>query len=337
MTIKIGINGFGRIGRLVARAISEYDIKDMQVVAINSPGKLETSAHLLRYDSVHGRFAPEVKIGDGFIDYGLGKVRMTHFRDPSEADWGALDVDVVMECSGVFRTKDRVMPHLEAGAKSVLISAPGEGVDKTIVYGVNHNDITKDDLVVSCASCTTNCLAPLAHVLMETVGIRRGFMTTVHAYTQDQRILDNSHKDLYRARAAGRNMIPTSTGAAKAVGLVIPELLGRLSGSAVRVPTANVSMVDLAFQPEVATTAEDLNAAVKAAAHGKMKGVLAYTEEPLVSSDLNHDPHSSIFAAPLTKVLDGDLVKVIAWYDNEWGFANRMIDVARVMATNVKA
>ena len=336
MTIKIGINGFGRIGRLVARAISEYDIKDIELVAINSPGALETSAHLLRYDSVHGRFAPEVKVGDGYIDYGRGKVRMTHERDPAKIAWGELDVDVVMECTGIFRSKERVQPHLDAGAKSVLISAPGEDVDKTIVYGVNHGDLTASDLVVSCASCTTNCLAPLASVLMESVGIRRGFMTTVHAYTQDQRILDNSHKDLYRARAAGRNMIPTSTGAAKAVGLVIPELLGKLSGSAVRVPTANVSMVDLAFQPEVNTTAEDLNAVVKAAAEGKMKNVLRYTEEPLVSSDLNHDPHSSIFAAPLTKVLDGDLVKVIAWYDNEWGFANRMIDVSRVMATQIK-
>ena len=336
MTIKIGINGFGRIGRLVARAISEYNIKDIELVAINSPGALETSAHLLRYDSVHGRFAPEVKVGDGYIDYGRGKVRMTHERDPAKIAWGELDVDVVMECTGIFRSKERVQPHLDAGAKSVLISAPGEDVDKTIVYGVNHGDLTASDLVVSCASCTTNCLAPLASVLMESVGIRRGFMTTVHAYTQDQRILDNSHKDLYRARAAGRNMIPTSTGAAKAVGLVIPELLGKLSGSAVRVPTANVSMVDLAFQPEVNTTAEDLNAVVKAAAEGKMKNVLRYTEEPLVSSDLNHDPHSSIFAAPLTKVLDGDLVKVIAWYDNEWGFANRMIDVSRVMATQIK-
>ncbi len=337
MTIKIGINGFGRIGRLVTRAISEYDITDMEIVAINSPGALETSAHLLRYDSVHGRFAPEVQVGDGFIDYGRGKVRMTHERDPGKAAWGDLDIDVVMECSGVFRTKEKVQPHLDAGAKSVLISAPAEGVDKTIVYGVNHNLLSRDDLVVSCASCTTNCLAPLARVLMESVGIRRGFMTTVHAYTQDQRILDNSHKDLYRARAAARNMIPTSTGAAKAVGLVIPELLGKLSGSAVRVPTANVSMVDLAFQPEVNTTAEDLNAAVKAASENKMKNVLRYTEEALVSSDLNHDPHSSIFAAPLTKVLDGDLVKVIAWYDNEWGFANRMIDVARVMADQMKA
>ncbi|NNE56951.1 MAG: type I glyceraldehyde-3-phosphate dehydrogenase [Hellea sp.] len=336
MTVKIGINGFGRIGRLVTRAISEYNISDMKVVGINSPGNIDTSAHLLRYDSVHGRFAPEVKVSDGSIDYGLGQVRMTHERDPAKIAWGELDVDVVMECTGIFRSKEMVQPHFDGGAKSVLISAPGDGVDKTIVYGVNHQDLTSSDLIVSCASCTTNCLAPLADVLMETVGIRRGFMTTVHAYTQDQRILDNSHKDLYRARAAGQNMIPTSTGAAKAVGLVIPELLGKLSGSAVRVPTANVSMVDLAFQPEVHTTAEDLNAAVKKAAEGRMKGVLRYTEEPLVSSDLNHDPHSSIFAAPLTKVLDGDLVKVIAWYDNEWGFANRMIDVAREMTRNIK-
>jgi len=241
-----------------------------------------------------------------------------------------------MECTGIFRTKEKVQPHLDSGASSVLISAPADGVDKTIVYGVNHDDLTKDDLVVSCASCTTNCLAPIAKVLMETVGIRRGFMTTVHAYTQDQRILDNSHKDLYRARAAGQNMIPTSTGAAKAVGLVIPGLLGKLSGSAVRVPTANVSMVDLAFQPEHDASAEQLNVAMEKAAKGSMKDIIRYTKEPLVSSDLNHDPHSAIYAAPLTKVLDGDLVKVIAWYDNEWGFANRMIDVAREMDKRIK-
>lgn len=329
MTLKIAINGFGRIGRLVTRALSEYDIKDVELVAINSPGAIETSAHLLRYDSVHGRFAPEVVVGDGYIDFGRGKVRMTHERNPSDIDWSG--VDVLMECTGLFRSGPKVQPHIDSGAKSVLISAPGTEVDKTIVYGVNEGDLTGNDRIVSCASCTTNCLAPLAKVLMDTVGIRRGFMTTVHAYTQDQRILDNSHKDLYRARAAGQNMIPTSTGAAKAVGLVLPELLGKLSGSAVRVPTANVSMVDMAFQPEQMTSAEDLNAAVKAASESSMKGVLRYTEEPLVSSDLNHDPHSSIYAAPLTKVLDGDLVKVIAWYDNEWGFANRMIDVARVM------
>jgi len=335
MAIRIGINGFGRIGRLVARAIYEYDIKDIELVAINSPGAAATSAHLLRYDSVHGRFGAQVIEGDGFIDFGCGKVRMTHERNPADIAWGDLDIDLVMECTGVFRSKEGVQPHFEAGAKSVLISAPADGVDKTIVYGVNEGILTGDDRVVSCASCTTNCLAPVAKILMETVGIRRGFMTTVHSYTQDQRILDNSHKDLYRARAAGLNMIPTSTGAAKAVGLVIPELLGKLSGTAIRVPTANVSMVDLAFQPERNTTAEELNAMMKDASEDHMKGVISYTERALVSSDLNHDPASAIYAAPLTKVMDGDLVKVIAWYDNEWGFANRMIDVARVMGGKI--
>ncbi len=335
MTVRIGINGFGRIGRLVARAISEYDIQDVELVAINSPGELETSAHLMRYDSVHGRFHHEVSTGEGWMDFGRGKVRMTHERIPAQVDWRDVGVDVLMECSGRFRTRESAMPHIEAGARAVLISAPASDVDKTIVYGVNHKDLSTDDRIVSCASCTTNCLAPLAKVLMESVGIRRGFMTTVHSYTQDQRILDNSHKDLYRARAAGLNMIPTSTGAAKAVGLVLPELAGKLSGSAVRVPTANVSMVDMAFQPEVNTTSEDLNAAVKKAANGAYKGVLRYTEQALVSSDLNHDPHSSIFAAPLTKVLDGDLVRVVSWYDNEWGFANRMIDVAREMGQHM--
>jgi len=335
MTIKIGINGFGRIGRLVARAIHEYDISDIELVAINSPGALETSAHLLRYDSVHGRFGVTVETGEDFMDFGRGKIRMTHERDPAKIGWGDVDVDVVMECTGIFRSRETVQPHFAGGAKAVLISAPGSDVDKTIVYGVNHGDLTASDKVVSCASCTTNCLAPVAKVLLESVGIRRGFMTTVHSYTQDQRILDNSHKDLYRARAAGLNMIPTSTGAAKAVGLVIPELLGKLSGSAVRVPTANVSMVDLAFQPEVNTTAEDINTVMKLAAKGPMKNVICYSDNALVSSDLNHDPHSATFAAPLTKVLDGDLVKIIAWYDNEWGFANRMIDVAREMGNNV--
>ncbi|PHR57719.1 MAG: type I glyceraldehyde-3-phosphate dehydrogenase [Robiginitomaculum sp.] len=331
MGLRIGINGFGRIGRLVVRAVIEYGIEDVEIVAINSPGALETQAHLLRYDTAHGRLKTEVKIEPGLMDFGTGPVRITHERDPANVNWGALDVDVVMECSGFFRTKEAVQAHLDAGAKSVLISAPGKNVDKTIVYGVNHADLGKDDLVVSCASCTTNCLAPLAKVLVDTVGIQRGFMTTIHAYTLDQRILDSSHPDLYRARAAGQNMIPTSTGAAKAVGLVLPELEGKLHGSAVRVPTVNVSMIDLAFQPEKATTAEEINAIMKSAADGYMKGVLQYTEEPLVSSDLNHDPHSSTFAAPLTKVMDNELVKIIAWYDNEWGFACRMIDVARVM------
>ena len=335
MTIRIGINGFGRIGRLVTRALVEYGIKDVELVAINSPGAIETSAHLLRYDSVHGRFGEEVQVGDGFIEYSTNRVAMSHHRDPGAVDWGGMGVDIVMECTGIFRSKESVQPHLQAGAKAVLISAPGQNVDKTIVYGVNHTDLSAGNIVVSCASCTTNCLAPIAKVLMESVGIRRGFMTTVHAYTQDQRILDNSHKDLYRARAAGLNMIPTSTGAAKAVALVIPELQGRLSGSAVRVPTANVSMVDLAFQPEMKTSAKEINAVMAEAARGPMKGIICYSENPLVSSDLNHDPHSATFAALLTKDMDGDLVKIIAWYDNEWGFANRMIDVAREMGTKM--
>lgn len=335
MTVRIGINGFGRIGRLVARALAEYDIADIELVAINSPGALETSAHLLRYDSVHGRFGFDVEVGEDYIDYGRGRVAMSHERDPGAVDWGGMGVDVVMECTGIFRSREGVQPHLKAGAKAVLISAPGQDVDKTIVYGVNHENLTKDDRVVSCASCTTNCLAPVAKVLMDSVGIKRGFMTTVHSYTQDQRILDNSHKDLYRARAAGLNMIPTSTGAAKAVGLVIPELQGRLSGSAVRVPTANVSMIDLAFQPEMKTSAEEVNSFMRDAVNGQMKGVICYSENPLVSSDLNHDPNSATFASLLTKDMDGDLVKIIAWYDNEWGFANRMIDVTRVMGTRM--
>ena len=336
MTIRIGINGFGRIGRLVARALAEYNIDDVQLVAINSPGDISTSAHLLRYDSVHGRFKIEVIEGDNFIDYGRGKIRMTHERDPSNIAWGDLNIDVVMECTGIFRSKKDVQSHFEAGAKKVLISAPGKDVDKTIVYGVNHNDLTDEDKVVSCASCTTNCLAPIAKVIIDSIGIKRGFMTTVHSYTQDQRILDNSHTDLYRARAAGLNMIPTSTGAAKAVGLVIPELIGKLSGSAVRVPTANVAMLDLAFQPEMKTSVEELNAIMKNAANTNMKGVSCYTRNALVSSDLNHDPNSATFAAPLTKVLDGHLVKIVAWYDNEWGFANRMIDVTRMMFNQKK-
>jgi glyceraldehyde 3-phosphate dehydrogenase len=337
--LKIAINGFGRIGRLVARALHEYDITDVELALINSPGEIETSAHLLRYDSVHGRFSATVETGcaeggEDWIDFGRGRVRMTRERDPAKVPWG--DVDLVMECTGLFRTRERCQPHFDGGAKAVLISAPGDGVDQTIVYGVNHDQLGAEDRLVSCASCTTNCLAPIAKVLMEAVGIRRGFMTTVHSYTQDQRILDNSHKDLYRARAAGLNMIPTSTGAAKAVGKVIPELDGRLAGAAVRVPTANVSMIDLAFQPEMKTTAEDLNAAVEAAVKGPMKGIICYSRNALVSSDLNHDPHSATYASLLTKVLDGDLVKVIAWYDNEWGFANRMIDVARVMGQRLE-
>lgn len=336
MSIKIGINGFGRIGRLVARALSEYNISDIELVAINSPGAQATSAHLLRYDSVHGNFSGTVTEGDGVIDFGCGPVRMTHERDPAKIDWAAVGVDIVMECTGVFRTKEAVQPHFAAGAKQVLISAPADGVDKTIVYGVNHKDLTGDDLVISCASCTTNCLAPIVKVLLGVIGIQRGFMNTVHSYTQDQRILDNSHKDLYRARAAALNMIPTSTGAAKAVGLVIPEVRGKLAGSAVRVPTANVSMCELIIQPERKASAAIINSAMHKAATNGMSGIIRYTDEQLVSSDMNHDPHSAIYAAPLTKTMDGDLVKVIAWYDNEWGFANRMIDVARAMAAAQK-
>lgn len=331
MTVRIGINGFGRIGRLVVRAIAEQGRKDVEVVAINSPGAIETQAHLLRYDSVHGVFSKVVTHDPKSITVGGHKIRVTHERNPAAIDWGVLGVDVVMECTGIFRDKDSAGKHILGGAKKVLISAPGNKVDRTIVYGVNNDELRASDTVVSCASCTTNCLAPVAKVLLDTCGIRSGFMTTVHSYTQDQRILDNSHKDLYRARAAGLNMIPTSTGAAKAVGLVLPELNGKLSGSAVRVPTANVSMVDLSIRPDKNTSIEEINAAMKAAANGPMKGVLRYTEEALVSSDLNHDPHSAIFAAPLTQVLHGDLAKIVAWYDNEWGFSNRMIDVARAM------
>ena len=331
MTVRIGINGFGRIGRLVVRAIAEQGRKDVKVVAINSPGAIETQAHLLRYDSVHGVFSKTVTHDTKSITIDDHKIRVTHERNPAAIDWGVLGVDVVMECTGIFRDKESAGKHMLGGAKKVLISAPGKKVDNTIVYGVNHDQLKGSDTVVSCASCTTNCLAPIAKVLIESCGIRSGFMTTVHSYTQDQRILDNSHKDLYRARAAAQNMIPTSTGAAKAVGIVLPELSGKLAGSAVRVPTANVSMIDLSIIPENNTTITQINAAMKAASEGPMKGVLRYTEEALVSSDLNHDPHSAIFAAPLTDVLYGDLAKVVAWYDNEWGFSNRMIDVARAM------
>lgn len=331
MTVRIGINGFGRIGRLVVRAIAEQGRTDVQVVAINSPGAIETQAHLLRYDSVHGVFSKTVTHDAKSMTVDGHKIRVTHERNPAAIDWGVLGVDVVMECTGIFRDKESAGKHMLGGAKKVLISAPGKKVDNTIVYGVNHDQLKSTDTVVSCASCTTNCLAPIAKVLIESCGIRSGFMTTVHSYTQDQRILDNSHKDLYRARAAAQNMIPTSTGAAKAVGIVLPELSGKLAGSAVRVPTANVSMIDLSIVPENDTAITQINAAMKAASEGPMKGVLRYTEEALVSSDLNHDPHSAIFAAPLTDVLYGDLAKVVAWYDNEWGFSNRMIDVARAM------
>ena len=329
MAVKVAINGFGRIGRNVLRAIIESGRTDIEVGAINDLGPVETNAHLLRYDSVHGRFPAEVKVSGDSIDVGRGPIRVSAERNPADLPWS--DVDVVMECTGIFTSKEKCQAHLENGSKRVLISAPGDNADKTIVYGVNHETLTKDDLVVSNASCTTNCLSPVAKVLNDTVGITRGFMTTIHSYTGDQPTLDTMHKDLYRARAAALSMIPTSTGAAKAVGLVLPELKGKLDGVAIRVPTPNVSVVDLVFEAGRDTSVEEINAAIKAAADGPMKGILGYTEEKLVSSDFNHDPHSSVFHMDQTKVMEGRMVRILTWYDNEWGFSNRMSDTAVAM------
>lgn len=328
--IKIAINGFGRIGRLVTRAA--FGRSDIEVVAINDLFDTKTNAHLFQHDTVHGKFPGEVKVdGDDIIINGH-KVHVTKEKDPTKLPWGKLGVDVVCECTGVFTSKEKAKAHLEAGAKKVIISAPGgEDVDATIVYGVNHKTLKASDTVISNASCTTNCLAPLAMVLHNTVGIERGLMTTIHSYTNDQNVLDLAHKDLRRARAAGLNMIPTSTGAAKAIGLVIPDLKGKLNGFAIRVPTPNVSVVDLTFVAKKATTVEEINAAVKKAAENELKGILGYNNEPLVSSDFNHDSHSSIFDAFGTSVIDGTLVKVLSWYDNEWGFSNRMLDVTAVL------
>ncbi|GIT91836.1 glyceraldehyde-3-phosphate dehydrogenase [Jannaschia pagri] len=327
--VKVAINGFGRIGRNVLRGIIESGRTDIDVVAINDLGPVETNAHLLQYDSVHGRFPVDVKTGDNWIDVGRGEMRVTAERNPADLPWS--DVDVVMECTGIFTSKEACQAHLENGSSRVLISAPGKNADKTIVYGVNHNTLTSDDLVVSNASCTTNCLSPVASVLNDTVGIERGFMTTIHSYTGDQPTLDTMHKDLYRARAAALSMIPTSTGAAKAVGLVLPELNGKLDGVAIRVPTPNVSVVDLTFTASRATTVEEVNDAIRTAADGKLKGVLGYTDKQLVSVDFNHDPHSSIFHMDQTKVMDGTMVRILSWYDNEWGFSNRMADTAVAM------
>jgi len=327
MAIKLAINGFGRIGRNVLRALVEQGRSDLQVVAINDLGPVETNAHLMRYDSVHGRFGGKVTTTETTIDVGTGPIAVTAIRNPAELPWG--DIDIVLECTGIFTARDKAAIHLENGASRVIVSAPGAGADKTIVYGVNHGSLTKDDVIVSNASCTTNCLAPPAKVLHDTVGIKRGFMTTIHSYTGDQPTLDTMHKDLYRARAAAMNMIPTSTGAAKAVGLVMPDLLGKLDGVAIRVPTPNVSCVDLTFEAERDTSVEEINAAIHAAAAaGPLKGVLGVTDEKLVSMDFNHDPHSSIFATDQTKVLDGNMVRILSWYDNEWGFSVRMLDTA---------
>ncbi|HVK92465.1 MAG TPA: type I glyceraldehyde-3-phosphate dehydrogenase [Mycoplana sp.] len=330
MTVKVAINGFGRIGRNVLRAIIESGRTDIEVVALNDLGPVETNAHLLRYDSVHGKFPHNVTVDGDTINVGRGPIRVTAIRDPKELPWG--DVDVALECTGLFTTKEKASAHLANGSKRVIVSAPCDNADKTIVYGVNHNALTRDDRVISNASCTTNCLAPVAYVLDKAFGIEKGYMTTIHAYTGDQPTLDTMHKDLYRARAAALSMIPTSTGAAKAVGLVLPQLAGKLDGSSIRVPTPNVSVVDLKFIAKKNTTAEEVNAAVKAAAEGELKGILAYTSEPLVSIDFNHDAHSSSFASAQTKVMDGTFVRVMSWYDNEWGFSNRMADTAIAMA-----
>ncbi len=330
MTVKVGINGFGRIGRNVLRAIIESGRTDIQVVAINDLGPVETNAHLMRYDSVHGRFPGTVTVDGDTIDVGQGPIKVTAERDPKALPWG--DVDIALECTGFFASKDGASQHLENGSKKVLISAPGGNDVKTIVYGVNHNTLEASDTVVSNASCTTNCLSPVAHVLHNAVGIEKGMMTTIHSYTGDQPTLDTMHKDLYRGRAAAMSMIPTSTGAAKAIGLVLPDLMGKLDGISVRVPTPNVSVVDLKFVAKRDTTAEEINAAIRAAADGELKGVLGYTDEPLVSMDFNHDPHSSIFHMDQTKVMDGNLVSILTWYDNEWGFSNRMSDTAVAMA-----
>ncbi len=332
MTVRVAINGFGRIGRNILRAIIESGRTDIEVVAINDLGPVETNAHLIRYDSVHGKFPGTVKVDGDTIDVGRGPMKVYAIRDPKELPWAELNIDVAMECTGIFTARDKAAFHLEAGAKRVLVSAPASGADITVVMGVNEDQITKDHLVISNGSCTTNCLAPLAKVLNEGVGIEYGFMTTVHSYTGDQPTLDTMHKDLYRARAAALSMIPTSTGAAKALGLVLPELEGKLDGASVRVPTPNVSVVDLTFLAKRETSVEEINKIAKAASDtSRLKGIFEYDDEAKVSTDFNHDPTSSNFAAQQTKVVGGKFVHVMSWYDNEWGFSNRMADTAVVI------
>jgi len=331
MALRVAINGFGRIGRNVLRAIAESGRKDIEVVGINDLGPVETNAHLLRFDSVHGRFPGTVTVDGDTLSLGNGKIKVSAERDPSKLPWKALGVDIALECTGIFTAKDKASAHLTAGAKRVLVSAPADNADATIVYGVNHDTLTKDHLVVSNGSCTTNCLAPVAKVLNDTVGIETGFMTTIHAYTGDQPTLDTMHKDLYRGRAAALSMIPTSTGAAKAIGLVLPELKGKLDGVAIRVPTPNVSVIDLKIVAKKETNKDEINAAMERAAQQQLKGILNITNAPNVSIDFNHDPHSSTFHMDQTKVMNGTLVRVMAWYDNEWGFSNRMADTAVAM------
>lgn len=326
MTIKVGINGFGRIGRCTLSHIAASGRDDIEVVRINATGPIESAAHLIKYDSVHGRFPNEVKIGSGTLDLGQGPIEVMSTYNMRELNWDGCDV--VLECTGKFNDGTKAKVHLERGAKRVLLSAPGKNVDRTVVYGVNEGDLQTSDTMISNGSCTTNCLAPLAKVLHEAFGIEYGIMTTIHSYTGDQPTLDTMHKDLYRGRAAALSMIPTSTGAAKAVGLVLPELAGKLQGYSVRVPTINVSLVDFSFIANRETTIEEINEACRKAAAGPLKGVLAYNDQPLVSVDFNHDPASSTFDSTQTLVTDGTLVKAVAWYDNEWGFSNRMLDVA---------
>jgi len=333
MTVRVAINGFGRIGRLVLRSIVEHGRTDIEVVAINDLGPVETNAHLLRYDSVHGRFPGQVSVDGDTIDVGRGKIKVTAIRNPAELPHKDLGVDIALECTGLFTKRDKAAAHLEAGAKRVLVSAPCDGADKTIVFGVNAETLTAGDLVVSNGSCTTNCLAPVAKVLWDLCGIERGYMTTIHSYTGDQPTLDTLHHDLYRARAAAMSMIPTSTGAAKALGLVLPQLAGKLDGSSIRVPTPNVSVIDLNIVPTRDVSKDEVNAAmVAAAAAGPLQGVLAVTHDPLVSVDLNHVDASATVALPQTQVIENKLVRVLAWYDNEWGFSTRMADTAAAMA-----
>ena len=331
MTVKVAINGFGRIGRNVLRAIIESGRTDIEVVAINDLGSVENNAHLLQFDSVHGRFPQKVTVEGNTINVGTGPIAVSAERDPTQLKWDG--VDVALECTGIFTAHDKASLLLQSGAKKVLISAPGAGADKTIVHGVNHQTLTAADTIVSNASCTTNCLSPVAFVLNNLVGIEQGFMTTIHSYTGDQPTLDTMHKDQYRGRAAALSMIPTTTGAAKAVGLVLPELNGKLDGMAIRVPTPNVSVVDLKFNASRDTSIEEINDAIRAAADGPLKGVLGYTDVKNVSIDFNHDPHSSIFHMDQTRVMDGRLVRILTWYDNEWGFSNRMADNAVIMGS----
>ncbi len=331
MALRVAINGFGRIGRLVLRSIFEFGRRDIEVVAINDLGPIETNAHLLRYDSTHGRFPGPITVNGDILDAGMGPIKCTSIRSPGDLPHKELGIDIALECVGIFTSKQAASAHLTAGAKRVLISAPADGVDKTIVFGVNHESLTAEDLVVSNASCTTNCLAPVAKVLHELCGIERGYMTTIHSYTNDQPSLDQLHKDLYRGRGAAQSMIPTTTGAAKAVGLVLPALAGKLDGSSMRVPTANVSVIDFKVVPTRDVTKDEINEAMRAAAEGPLRGVLAVEDAPLVSSDYNHVAASSTFALPQTQVIEGKLARVVSWYDNEWGFSTRMADTALAM------